>query len=112
MMKSVRLSAGNDFVFIVSFDRVEAVCKTIIANSKIIISDLFGDEDKARGYFVAKDRKGYEQEFPLLGIAIAAVPTDSPKIQHYGKITEVAAELKKPAKKSQESCYVIDPRKT
>lgn len=103
---------GDDFVFIVPFDRAEAVCKTIIANFNIIISDLFGDEDKARGYYIAKDRKGHEQEFPLLGVAIAVVPTDSPKIQHYGKITEVAGELKKLAKKSQESCYVIDRRKT
>jgi len=31
-------------------------------------------------------------------------------VQHYGKITEVAAELKKLAKKSQESCCVIDRR--
>ena len=32
-------------------------------------------------------------------------------VQHCGKITEVAAELKKPAEKSQESCYVMDRRK-
>ena len=44
-------------------------------------------------------------------VAIAVVPTDSPKIEHYGKITEVAGELKKLAKKSHESCYIIDRRK-
>ena len=102
---------GDDFVFIVTFDRAEAVCKTIIANFNIIISDLFGDEEKAIGYYFAKDRKGHEQKFPLLGIAISVVPTDSPKIQHYGKVTEVAAELKKLAKKSHESSYVIDRRR-
>jgi len=102
---------GDDFVFIVSFDRAEPVCKTIITNFNIIVSDLFADEDKAKGHYVAKDRKGHEQEFPLLGIAISVVPTDSPKLQHYGKVAEVAAELKKIAKKSLESCYIIDRRR-
>jgi diguanylate cyclase (GGDEF)-like protein len=102
---------GDDFVFIVQLDGVEQVCKTIIANFNIIVSDLFGDEDKARGHYVAKDRLGVEQ-IPLLGISIAVVPTDNPMIQHTAKVVEVAAELKKLAKKSPESCYVIDRRRS
>jgi len=102
---------GDDFVFIVPFDRAEPVCKTIITNFNIIVSDLFGDEDKAKGHYVAKDRKGLEQKFPLLGIAISVVPSDSPNLQHYGKVSEVAAELKKIAKRSLESCYIIDRRR-
>lgn len=103
---------GDDFVFIVPLEQAEPVCRTIIANFNIIVSDLFSDEDNARGYYIARDRKGHEQKFPLLGISIAAVPTDSPRIQHCGKVAEVAAELKKQAKRSPESCYVIDRRKT
>lgn len=102
---------GDDFVFIAPMDRAESICKTIIANFNIIVSDLFGEEEKERGFYVAKDRKGHEQKFPLLGIAVAVVPTDSPGMQHYGKVAEVAAELKKLAKKSHESRYVIDRRR-
>lgn len=101
---------GDDFVFIVQLERAEAVCKSIIANFGIIMPDLFGDEDKARGYYVAKDRKGEEQQIPLLGISIAVVPTNNEKIQHFGMIAEIAAELKKVAKKSTGSCYVVDRR--
>jgi hypothetical protein len=48
---------------------------------------------------------------PLLGISIAIVPTDDPQILHAGKVAEIAAELKKLAKKQSESCYVVHRRK-
>lgn len=48
---------GDDFIFIVPLAHAERVCKTIIANFNIIVSDLFGEEEKAKGYYVARDRK-------------------------------------------------------
>lgn len=103
---------GDDFVFIVPFENTEQVCKTIIDNFNIIVSDLFGEEDKHRGYYIANDRKGEVQKIPLLGISIAVVPTDNPSILHAGQVVEIATELKKLAKKSNKSCYVINRRKT
>jgi len=101
---------GDDFVFIIPLENVETVCKTIIDRFNVIASDVFGEDDKAKGYYLAKDRKGIEQKIPLLGISIAVVPTNKPHVQHAGKVAEVAAELKKLAKKSNESCYVVDRR--
>ena len=103
---------GDDYVFIVPLDRAEAVCQRIIDNFTIIVSDLFGEEDKTRGYYLAKDRKDQEQLVPLLGIAIAVVPTDNPRVQHAGKVAEMAAELKKYAKQSLVSRYVVERRGT
>lgn len=102
---------GDDFVFIVPTEQAEPVCKTIIDNFTQIAVELFDDAAKADGYFIACDRKGQEEKVPLLSISIAVVPTDSPCIQHYGKLTEVAAELKKLAKRSIGSSYVIDKRR-
>ncbi len=102
---------GDDFVFIVPLDRAESVCETIIRNFNVIVSDLFGEQEKSEGYYIAKDRRGETQHIPLLGIAIAVVPTSNPKIHHYGMISAVAAELKKYAKQSPVSRYVIDRRK-
>lgn len=102
---------GDDFVFVVSIDRAESVCKTIIENFDTISVDLFDAPEKTKGYFVSINRKGQEEKFPLLSIAIAIVPTDFPKIKHCGKVAEVAAELKKMAKKSEKSSYLIDRRK-
>ena len=102
---------GDDFVFIVRLDHAEAVCRTVIENFNIIVSDLFGEEEKGNGYYLAKDRQGTEQRIPLLGIAIAVVPTNTPELDHFGKVAEIAAELKKQAKKSGESQYIINRRK-
>lgn len=102
---------GDDFVFIIPLERAESVCETIIRNFNIIVSDLFVEKEKADGCYVAKDRRGETQHVPLLGIAIAVVPTMNPKLRHYGMISAVAAELKKYAKQSAVSRYVIDRRK-
>jgi diguanylate cyclase (GGDEF)-like protein len=102
---------GDDFVFIVPFERAEAVCRTIINNFNAIAADLFEEREKSNGYYIGTNRKGQEEKFPLLSIAIAVVPTATPIFNHYGKVAETAAELKKLAKKSNESCFVIDQRK-
>ncbi|RNC69882.1 MAG: diguanylate cyclase [Desulfuromonadales bacterium] len=101
---------GDDFVFIVPAERAEAVSERVIANFTAIVSELFDEVEKRNGFYVALDRKGNEEKVPLMGVAIAIVPTDSPKIAHYAKVAEVAAELKKLAKKSHKSCYVVDRR--
>ncbi len=102
---------GDDFVFIVPLEQAENVCQTIIDHFNLIISSLFGEKEKTKGYYLSWDRKGQEQKVPLMGIAIAVVPTDAPQVQHAGKVAEIAAELKKIAKKKPESCYVIERRK-
>lgn len=102
---------GDDFVFIVPMERAEAVCSTIIDNFTAVSLDLFEEQDKQNGYFMGKNRKGEEERFPLLSIAIAVVPTDTPKIDHCGRVAEMAAELKNLAKKSGRSCFVVDRRK-
>jgi diguanylate cyclase (GGDEF)-like protein len=102
---------GDDFVFIVPIAMSEPVCRTIIDNFNLIAADLFEEREKSDGYYIGVNRKGQEEKIPLLSIAIAVVPTDAPKLKHYGKVAEVAAELKTLAKKSNESCYVVDRRR-
>jgi len=102
---------GDDFVFIVPLERAETVCSTIIDNFTTIALDLFDDRDRGNGYYIALNRKGQQEHFPLLSIAISIVPTDQAKIHHCGKVVEMAAELKIIAKKSGKSCYVLDKRK-
>jgi len=102
---------GDDFVFIVPMERAETVCSTIIENFTAVSLDLFDERDKQNGYYLGKNRKGQEERFPLLSIAIAVVPTDTPKIDHFGRVAEMAAELKNLSKKSGKSCFVVDRRK-
>jgi len=102
---------GDDFVFIVPLTQAETVCRTIIENFRLVVQDLFGDREKDNGFYLAKNRKGGVEEIPLLGVAIAVVPTDGDRFKHPGMISEAISELKKQAKKSAESAYVIGRRK-
>ena len=102
---------GDDFVFIVPMENAEAVCTTIIGHFTALVADIFDEREKGLGYYIATNRKGQEEKFPLMGIAIAVVPTNSARMNHFGKVAQVAAELKKQAKRSGESCYVVDQRK-
>lgn len=102
---------GDDFVFIVPAASAEALCKSIIDKFTVIVADFFNEDDKARGHYRAKDRTDKVQTIPLLGIAIAVVPVDSPTMLHAGKVAEVAAELKKFAKKKSGSSFVVDRRR-
>lgn len=102
---------GDDFVCILPIDRAEAVCLTIISHFDQIVLDLFDDETKQRGYYDGTNRKGEPEQIPLLSVSVAAVPLDAPKLQHYAKVAEVAAEMKKLAKDSGGSRYVMDHRK-
>ncbi|MFA5073026.1 MAG: diguanylate cyclase [Nitrospirota bacterium] len=102
---------GDDFVFVVPLEKAETICQTIIDNFSGVASDLFGEFEKKQGYYLAKDRSNQEQKIPLLALAIAIVPTNTPVMQHPGKVAEVAAELKKLAKKSARSSYVLERRR-
>jgi GGDEF domain-containing protein len=102
---------GDDFVLIVPMENAEAVCKTIIGNFDLIVQDVFGEKEKDAGYYLAKNRNGKLEKIPLLGLAIAVVPTAGDHIKHPGMVSEIASDLKKHAKKSPNSAYVIDRRK-
>ncbi|MFZ5864111.1 MAG: diguanylate cyclase domain-containing protein [Nitrospirota bacterium] len=99
---------GDDFVFIVAMEKVDAACKTIIGNFTRVAAGLFDDETRANGYYVAKDRGGQVKKIPLVSLVIAVIPVAA--IAHYGKVAAAAAELKTFAKKAGGNQYVVDRR--
>lgn len=101
---------GDDFVCIVPLDQAEPVCQTIITHFDLIVLDLFDEETKRRGCYYGTNRKGEQENIPLLSISIGVVPMNSAKLEHAAKVSEVAAELKKLAKDSSHSRYVVDNR--
>jgi len=103
---------GDDFVFIASLAQVETVCQTIIGHFDQIVLDLFDEATRRRGYYNGTNRKGEMEKIPLLSIAIAAVPMNSDKIRHVAKVAEMAAELKKQAKETEGSCFLVDQRRS
>lgn len=101
---------GDDFVCIVPLHQAEQVCNTIIAHFDTIVLGLFDDETKQHGFYFGTTRSGERENIPLLSLSIGVVPMNMPKLTHVAKVSEVASELKKRAKMTGGSSYVVDKR--
>ncbi|HNB10517.1 MAG TPA: response regulator [bacterium] len=102
---------GDDFVFIVSrYDRVEAICKTIIERLDDFYPSLYDETDRKAGHIITKNRKDEIDQFPLMSISIAVVSNENRELSSMGQIAQIAAEVKKAVKKKDGSNYLIDKR--
>ncbi len=101
---------GDDFVFILAPDRVEAACKAVVASFDDIVPHFYDAGDRARGYIQSVDREGNNRTFPLMAISIAVVFNRDGRLKHYGEASQSAMGLKKKAKENPRSCYVLDKR--
>ncbi|RQD57632.1 MAG: diguanylate cyclase [Desulfonatronovibrio sp. MSAO_Bac4] len=103
---------GDDFVFIVSPDHAENVCKMLIRNFDEIVPNFYDQEDRQQGFIHSKDRQGNVRNFPMMSVSIAVVFNIDGELTHYGEASEIAMNLKKIAKKNPGSNYVLDRRKS
>ena len=102
---------GDDFVVVTTPNVVDNLCKKIIDDFEKTVPSLYNETDRTRGYIIAKDRKGQEQQIPLLSVSIGVVTNEFRKIEHVAQIGEIGAELKSYAKILERSNYIKDKRK-
>ena len=99
---------GDDFVIISAPLRAEAICKEIVADFNGRIRKFYSEQDRTRGYFVGKDRKGVQQNFPLITVTMAIVTDDGTRFPNPLRMAEAAAQLKEYAKTLPGSNYVTE----
>jgi diguanylate cyclase (GGDEF)-like protein len=102
---------GDDFVVVTCLDKAENICQKIISEFDKAIPAFYNETDRQRGYIIAHDRKGNEQNMPLITISIGIVTNEFRKIEHVAQIGEIGAELKSFAKSIGKSNYIRDKRK-
>jgi diguanylate cyclase (GGDEF)-like protein len=102
---------GDDFSFTVPSDRATQVCEKIISSFDALVKNLVDKDDLKRNCFVARDRQGNEQHFPLPSLSIAVVSNNNNLFRHYGEVAEAATQIKKHLKSMEGSNYLIDRRK-
>ena len=100
--------AGDDFVFVTSADRVDAVCRGICERFDHLIRLYYDPHDRAAGYIETKDRFGVQRRFPIMSVSIAAISLIGAKT--YAGLAELAATGKRTAKAISGSTYVRDGR--
>jgi diguanylate cyclase (GGDEF)-like protein len=101
---------GDDFVLIAPVSLAEELCRQIIAACENVITGLYEDEDRQRGYVELENRQGKLERFRLLSVSIGVATTAKRKYSHPGEVVSVATELKEFAKRTEGSAYVFDRR--
>ena len=102
---------GDDFAVITVPERYKAIASAIIERFDRTIPDFYAQEDRERGYIIAKSRQGQELQYPVMTISIAVVTNQYHMLVDPLQVGEIAAELKEYAKSIPESIYVVDNRR-
>jgi len=89
---------GDDFIYNVPMEYLEATCDEIIYLFDELIPYQYTQEDRRAGYFLGKDRRGSVHRVPLMSLSIGVVTNQFQTFDHLGMITELAAEMKSFAK--------------
>lgn len=101
---------GDDFIFIVSPEKVGLVCGQIIETFDTIIPYRYSEEDRKKGYIISTDRKHKAGVFPLMSISIGVVTNKSRTFFHPAHVSQIATEMKNYVKTMEGSRYAVDRR--
>lgn len=101
---------GDDFIVILRPKQSVAACEFIIRELKRQLPRFHTPEAIEQGGYVSRDRKGSEQEFPLLSLSICIVSTEVHHITSAAEVSSIASDLKKRAKAIKGSAIVRDRR--
>ena len=102
---------GDDFVVLAPGERAEALAREILARFDASIPALYDDEDRARGWVEAPDRRGRMRRVPFVTVSIGVVPLRPERFAGATEVARAAAEMKEVAKGRTGSGYAIDRRR-
>lgn len=101
---------GDDFIFSTPLEYMTACCEDVISVFEELIPLQYAPEDRARGSFTGKDRRGNVYEVPLMTLSIGVVTNEHRELTHTAQISELATEMKAYAKSFTGSLHVVDRR--
>jgi GGDEF domain-containing protein len=102
---------GDDFIVVTEMERAPLVSQEIVGLFDERIPSQYEPEDRERGFIISTDRQGNINRFNIMTISVAIVHNTYRKIEHPGKVAQIAAELKKYAKGMEGSNVVFDRRR-
>ncbi len=102
---------GDDFIFNLPLESMETCCVEILSIFDELIPYQYTEDDRDRGYFVAKDRRGTFHEIPLMTLSIGVVTNRQRSFSHPARVSELATEMKSYAKTLPGSVHAVDRRR-
>lgn len=103
---------GDDFIFNVPLEDMEACCDDILQIFDELIPYQYSEEDRKAGYFLGKDRRGSIHRIPLMTLSIGVVTNQYRRFTHTAEVSSLAGEMKTYAKSLPGSVYVVDRRQS
>jgi len=101
---------GDDFILVIPFDAIAAVCGEVLDVFDTLIPYQYNEQDRRAGYFFGKDRRGQLHRVPLMTLSIGIVTNQHRRFAHPAQVSELATEMKSYAKTQAGSVFVVDRR--
>jgi GGDEF domain-containing protein len=101
---------GDDFIFTVPLSAMPTCCEDVLLVFEELIPLQYTGEDRLRGHFFGKDRRGESYAVPLMTLSIGVVTNRIRSFSHVAQISELATEMKSYAKSLPGSVYAVDRR--
>jgi diguanylate cyclase (GGDEF)-like protein len=102
---------GDDFIFNLPLESMEVCCTEILAIFDELVAYQYTPEDREKGHFIARDRRGNLHEIPLMTLSIGVVTNRNRSFSHPARVSELATEMKSYAKTLEGSVYAVDRRR-
>ena len=97
---------GDDFVVITHHSKDEVLSREIINKFDQGIKQFFSLKDQKQGYMLVEDKQSNYQRVPLTTLSIAIVSDKNRQISSPIEVSDIAADIKKEAKKSSFSNFL------
>lgn len=101
---------GDDFVTLTVPESLGPMTGAILDRFDQEIRTLYSEKDRTVGYIEVSNRRGEMEQFPLMTLTIAAVPSQRYQIHHSAQLNDLAVELKRFGKSLKGSVVVHERR--
>lgn len=101
---------GDDFIFACALGKLERIAAEIVHEFDLGITLHYDLEDLKKGGIRTENRQGHLEKFKVMTITIVAVTGRQRKFESALEVSEVLTELKRFAKQSAGSIFIVDKR--
>lgn len=102
---------GDDFIVVCPFESAEKIAREITEQTDKVSPSFYNEEDRAKGFMTAVNRKGETENFKFLSIGIGIVHNTKRPLTSFAMVSNIGSELKCLAKQHPDgSFYVMDRR--
>ncbi len=99
---------GDDFLAVLPGYGAAGACDELLRAFDAGIRCFYSEEDLKKGYITARNRRGEEEQFPVMTVSVAGVSNRTRKYENIYQLSERASVVKKKCKQVWNSCYEIE----